>query len=91
MNQIWWFILSLKFSESVSLGYINKASTQSIVGNAFKDVASIVVAIDYQMKQIKEIQDILTDPEVFERMKTAQQNEQFVETTNEENKNKEEE
>ena len=36
------------------------------------------------MKQIKEIQDILAYPEAFERIKTAHQNEQSIETNIEE-------
>ncbi|KAK8892068.1 ribosomal protein P0 (A0) (L10E) [Tritrichomonas musculus] len=73
-------VLSAKFSQaltnvaglSLGIGYINQASAPHMVGAAFKDVASIAVAVDYQLKQIEDIQKLLSDPEALAKMQAAQ-------------------
>ena len=57
---------------SVAVGYVNKASAPHLVGAAFKNIASIAVALDIKMKQIEEIQTLLSDPEALARMQAAQ-------------------
>ena len=56
---------------SIGIGYVNAASAPHMVGSAFKDIASIAVAIDYQMKQIADIQALLSDPEALAKMQAA--------------------
>ena len=72
-------VLSHKFSEafknvtslSLGIGYINKSSASHIVGNAFKSIASVAVSIGYKFKQIEQLQNLLSDPEALERMKSS--------------------
>ena len=72
-------VLSGKFAEalknvaglSIGIGYANQASAPHLVGAAFKDVASIAVAIDYKLKQIEELQALLSDPEALAKMQAA--------------------
>lgn len=78
-------------SLSIGIGYINQASAPHLVGSAFKDIASIAVSIDYKLKQIKDIQDILSDPEALSRMQATAQNTQPAKARNEDKKNEEEE
>ena len=52
-------------SLSLGIGYINQASAPHIVGNAFKNIASIAVSIDYKLDQIKDIQKILVNKCIF--------------------------
>ena len=56
---------------SLAIGYANAASAPHMVANAFKEVAAIAVAVDYQMKQIADLQAILADPEALAKMQTA--------------------
>ena len=56
---------------SVAIGYANKASAPHLVAAAFKNVASIAIAVDYKMKQIEEIQAILSDPEALKKAQEA--------------------
>ena len=56
---------------SLAIGYANKASGPHLVAAAFKNVASIAVAVDYKMKQIEEIQAILSDPEALKKAQEA--------------------
>ncbi|KAK8892990.1 ribosomal protein P0 (A0) (L10E) [Tritrichomonas musculus] len=92
-------ILSHKFSEalknvtslSLGIGYINKSSAPHMVGNAFKNIASIAVSIDYKLPQIEEIQSLLSDPEALERMRASSAAKpKENENQNEENKEEEE-
>ncbi|OHT01321.1 ribosomal protein L10 [Tritrichomonas foetus] len=55
-------------SLSLGIGYCNKVSAHHMVGNAFKEVASVAVAIDYRIKQLLDIQNILNDPEALSRL-----------------------
>jgi len=56
---------------SLSLGYANKASAPHLIGAAFKNIASIAVAVEIQMKQIADIQAILSDPEALKKAQAA--------------------
>lgn len=58
-------------SLSLGLGYPNKASGPHLIGSAFKDVASLAVGIEYQLKQIEEIQALLSDPEALAKAQAA--------------------
>jgi large subunit ribosomal protein LP0 len=53
---------------SVAIGYVNQASAPHLVGAAFKNIASIAVALDVKLKQIADIQDILADPEALAKL-----------------------
>ncbi|OHT01805.1 ribosomal protein L10 [Tritrichomonas foetus] len=72
-------VLGGKFAEalknvaglSLGIGYVNQASAPHMVGAAFKDVASIAVAVDYKLKQIEELQALLSDPEALAKMQAA--------------------
>ena len=50
---------------------LKPSSGPHLVAAAFKNVASIAVAVDYKMKQIEEIQAILSDPEALKKAQEA--------------------
>ena len=50
---------------SLGVGYPCAASSPHLVGSAFKNIAAIAVAIEHNMKQIEDIQKILSDPEAL--------------------------
>ena len=56
---------------SLAIGYANKASAPHLVGAAFKNIASIAVALDIKMKQIEELQAVLSDPEALAKAQAA--------------------
>jgi len=72
-------VLAAKFADalrrvaglSLAIGYANKASGPHLVAAAFKNVASIAVALDIPMKQIADIQAILSDPEALKKAQEA--------------------
>ena len=72
-------VLTSKFNEalkrvaglSLGVGYPCAASAPHLVGSAFKDIAALAVAINHNMKQIEEIQKILSDPEALAAAQAA--------------------
>jgi large subunit ribosomal protein LP0 len=54
---------------SVGIGYVNQASAPHLVGAAFRNVAAIAVALDIPVKQIADIQALLSDPEAVAKLK----------------------
>jgi large subunit ribosomal protein LP0 len=70
-------VLTSKFSAalrsvaglSVAIGYVNQASAPHLVGAAFRNVAAIAVALDIPLKQIADIQALLSDPEAIAKLK----------------------
>jgi large subunit ribosomal protein LP0 len=57
---------------SVAIGYANKASAPHLVASAFKNIASIAVALDIRLKQIAELQDLLADPDAVAKLAAQQ-------------------
>jgi large subunit ribosomal protein LP0 len=72
-------VLSSKFNDalkrvaglSLSIGYPCAASAPHLVGSAFKDIASIAIAIQHDMKQIEDLQKLLSDPEALAAAQAA--------------------
>jgi large subunit ribosomal protein LP0 len=72
-------ILQTKFNQSLKrvlglslgIGYPNKLSVPHLVGSAFKDVASVAVSFDYPLKQIADLQALLSDPEALAKAQAA--------------------
>jgi large subunit ribosomal protein LP0 len=58
---------------ALGIGYPCAASVPHMVGHAFKDIASIAVSIEYNLRQIADIQALLADPEALAKMKSSQQ------------------
>jgi len=56
---------------SLAIGYANKASAPHLVAAAFKNIASIAVAVEIPMKQIADLQAILADPEALKKAQAA--------------------
>ena len=56
---------------ALGIGYPCAASGHHLVSNAFKDIASIAVAVEYSMRQIADIQALLADPEALARLNSA--------------------
>lgn len=72
-------VLSEKFSFalrrvaglSIACGLPNAASGPHIVGNAFRDVAAVAVAIKHDMRQIADVQKLLSDPAALAAARAA--------------------
>jgi large subunit ribosomal protein LP0 len=70
-------VLASKFSAalrsiaglSVSVGYVNQASAPHLVGAAFRNIAALAVALEIPVKQIADIQALLSDPEAIAKLK----------------------
>ncbi|EAY20073.1 ribosomal protein L10, putative [Trichomonas vaginalis G3] len=50
---------------SLAVGYPCAASAPHLIGGAFKDIAAIAIAIEHNMKQIEDLQKLLSDPEAL--------------------------
>ena len=50
---------------ALAVGYPCAASAPHLVGSAFKDIAAIAIAIEHNMKQIEDLQKLLSDPEAL--------------------------
>jgi large subunit ribosomal protein LP0 len=53
---------------SVAIGYPNQVSVSHLVGAAFKNVASVAVVLDIQLRQIADVQALLADPEALAKL-----------------------
>jgi large subunit ribosomal protein LP0 len=53
---------------SVAIGYPNQVSAAHLVAGAFKNIASVAVALDIQLRQIADVQALLRDPEALAKL-----------------------
>ena len=72
-------VLAAKFAEgfkrvtalAYSMLYVQDFSAPHIIGAAYRDIASVAVALDYPLAQIAELQKILADPEALAKAQAA--------------------
>ena len=70
---------------ALGVGYPCIASAPHLIGSAFNNIAAIAVSIEHNMKQIENIQKILSDPEALALIQNSNQEQKEVPIQQEEN------